>query len=274
MKRDEIVIEAGRTEGQYWRDIWRYRELFYFLAWRDLLIRYKQTVFGVAWALVRPVLTTVILTFAFGQVANLSSGTVPYALFVFAAQLPWQFFSNAVSESSASLLTNSHLVTKVYFPRLIIPSSSLIPSFVDLAISAALLAVMMAWYGVAPGWGVLLVPAFTLLAFAAALGLGLWLSALTVKYRDFRFVTTFILQFGLYVSPVGFASTYVPERWRLVYALNPMAGVIDGFRWSLFGEACPMNWAGLLVSVGVTAFLVFTGVYHFRRTERSFADTI
>jgi lipopolysaccharide transport system permease protein len=272
MAAEETVIEAGRAEGQYWRDLWRYRELFYFLAWRDLLTRYKQTAFGVTWAVARPLLSTAILTFAFSRIAGLSSGAVPYALFVFAAQAPWQFFANALNDSSTSLIGNSQLITKIYFPRIIIPGSSLLPAVVDLLITLVILAGLMAWYGVAPAWQVVFLPLFILLALVTAMGLGLLTSAFTVKYRDFRFITGFAIQFGVYVSPVGFDSRIVPQDWRHVYALNPLVGVIDGFRWCLFGgELRPYE---LAISAAVAVLLLLIGVRHFRRTEKGFADVI
>jgi lipopolysaccharide transport system permease protein len=274
MAAEETVIEAGRAEGQYWRDLWRYRELFYFLAWRDLLTRYKQTAFGIAWAVVRPLLTTAILTFAFSRIAGLSSGAVPYALFVFAAQVPWQFFANALNDSSTSLIGNAQLVTKVYFPRIIIPGSSLLPAVVDLLVTLVILAGLMAWYAFVPSWHVVFLPGFVVLALLSAMGLGLWMSAFTVKYRDFRFITGFVLQFGVYVSPVGFDSRIVPEQWRTVFALNPMVGVIDGFRWSLFGGDAPFPLREIGASAAVGLLLLFTGIRHFRRVERGFADVI
>lgn len=274
MAAEETVIEAGRAEGQYWRDLWRYRELFYFLAWRDLLIRYKQTVFGVAWAVVRPLLSTAILTFAFSRIAGLSSGDVPYALFVFAAQVPWQFFANALNDSSTSLIGNSQLITKTYFPRIIIPGSSLLRAVVDLAITVALLGALMVWSALVPSWHVVFLPLFMLLAAVTALGLGLLTSALTVKYRDFGFITGFATQFGVYVSPVGFDSRIVPQEWRHVYALNPLTGVIDGFRWSLFGGSQPLHFDELTISACVAVLLLFVGLRHFRRIEKGFADVI
>jgi lipopolysaccharide transport system permease protein len=274
MASSETVIEAGLAESQYWRDLWRYRELFYFLAWRDLLTRYKQTAFGVAWAVIRPLLTTAILTFAFSRIAGLSSGAVPYALFVFAAQVPWQFFANSVGDSSLSLIGNSQLITKVYFPRIIIPGASLLPAVVDLLIMMAILGGLMAWYAFIPSWQILFLPLFALLAFIAALGVGVWMSAFTVKYRDFRFITTFLIQFGVYVSPVGFDSRIVPQGWRHVYALNPLVGAIDGFRWSLFRGAQPLRADELAISAAVAVLVLLIGVRHFRHTEKGFADVI
>ena len=272
MAAEETVIEAGRAEGQYWRDLWRYRELFYFLAWRDLLTRYKQTAFGVAWAVARPLLSTVILTFAFSRIAGLSSGVVPYALFVFAAQVPWQFFANALNDSGTSLIGNSHLVTKVYFPRIIIPGSSLLPAVVDLLITLAILAGFLVWYAFVPSWHAVFLPLFVLLALVTAMGLGLLTSAITVKYRDFRFITGFAIQFGVYVSPVGYDSRSVPQDWRLWYAANPLVGVIDGFRWCLFGGELRAD--ELAISSAVALVLLWVGVRHFRRTEKGFADVI
>ena len=271
---ERLVIEAGRAERHYWADLWRYRELFYFLAWRDILVRYKQTAIGVAWALIRPLLTMIVFTVVFGKIAKLPDGGIPYALLVCAAILPWQFFSNALSESSASLVSNSNLISKVYFPRLIIPATSIVTSLVDFAISFVILVALMLWYGVLPDWRILTLPLFILIALAAALGFGLWLTALNVKYRDFRYVIPFVVTFGLYVSPVGFSSDIVPERWRLLYSVNPMVGVIDGFRWAVLGGKFALYWPGFLLSLGIVALALWTGVRYFRRTERSFADII
>ncbi len=271
----DLYIEAGRTEKNYWRDLWRYRELFYFLAWRDILVRYKQTVIGIAWALIRPFLTMLVFTFVFNKVAKLSApGAVPYALLVFAGMLPWQFFSTALSESSNSLIGNANLISKVYFPRLIVPAGSVITSFVDFLIMLAMMAGMMLWYGFAPDWRLITLPLFIALAFAAAFGSGLWLCALNVKYRDFRYIVPFIVQFGLYVSPVGFSSAVIPERWRLLYALNPMVGVIDGFRWALLKGQSPLMVPTLVASVLIIAGLCITGVWYFRQVEKTFADVI
>jgi lipopolysaccharide transport system permease protein len=269
----ELVVEAGKTAGQYWRDLWRYRELFYFLAWRDIKVRYKQTTVGIAWALIRPLLTMVIFTIVFGRLAKLPApGEIPYPLLVMAGMLPWQFFANAMSECGGSILANANLISKVYFPRLITPASVVLVTFVDLLISGVLMLGLMAWYGFTPPWQVLTLPVFLVLALAAALGVGLWLSALTVKYRDFRYIVPFVVQFGLYVSPVGFSTDVVPEEWRLVFALNPMTGTIEGFRWALLGS--PLRPAELAVSTCVTILLLVTGFAYFRATERQFADTI
>ena len=269
-----LVLEPGRAERHYWRDLWRYRELFYFLAWRDLLVRYKQTVIGVAWALLRPFLTMVVFTVVFGKIAGLPSGGVPYPILVFAGMLPWQFFSNALSESSGSLVSNANLISKVYFPRLIVPAGAVIVGFVDFLISFVIMAALMVWYGFLPGIQILTLPLWILLAFLAAIGPGLFITALNVKYRDFRYVIPFVVQFGLYVSPVGFRSDVVPEQWRLLYSLNPMVGVIDGFRWAICGGEFAIYWPGFAVSLAITVFFLWFGVRYFRATERTFADVI
>lgn len=269
-----LVIEAGRTERHYWADLWRYRELFYFLAWRDLLVRYKQTAIGIAWAVLRPLLTMAVFTLVFGKLAGLPSENVPYPVLVFAALLPWQLFASAVSEVGGSLVSNANMIAKVYFPRLIIPAGALIVSCVDFLISLVLLAAIMAWYGFAPDWRILALPIFVLVALAAALGAGVWIAALNVRYRDVRFVVPFAVQLGLYVSPVGFSSSVVPEPWRFVYALNPMVGVIDGFRWSILGGAAQVYWPSLVLSVVLISIVLVTGIAYFRSTEKTFADVI
>ncbi len=274
-KPRELIIEAGRAEQQYWRDLWNYRELFYILAWRDLSVRYKQTVIGVAWALIRPLLTMIVFTFVFSKIAKLPApGDVPYPILVFAALLPWQFFSTALSESSSSLIGNANLISKIYFPRLIIPAGAVVTSFVDFLITLGLMAALMVWYQFLPDWRLFLLPAFVILAFACAFGAGLWLAALNVKYRDFRYIVPFIVQFGLYVSPVGFSSTIVPAKWQFLYSLNPLVGVIDGFRWSLLKGAVPLNWTSVLLSCGLVVLLSASGIWYFRRTEKTFADVI
>jgi lipopolysaccharide transport system permease protein len=270
----ELLIEANRTERQYWRDLWRHRELFYFLAWRDLLVRYKQTLVGVSWALVRPLLTVAVLTVVFGKLGKMPSGGVPYPLLVLCGLLPWSLFSSALSESGNSLVANANLISKVYFPRLVIVVSSIITSFVDFLISGAFLLVLMIWYRYLPSAAVFSFPFFVLMALGAALGAGLWIAALMVEYRDLRFVVPFLVQFGLYISPVGFNSGVVPPRFRLLYALNPMVGIIDGFRWSLLGVKSGMYWPGLLIGVISIVILVVSGVWYFRKTERTFADVI
>ncbi len=270
----ELIIEAGRTERQYWKDLWRYRELFYFLAWRDILVRYKQTVIGVAWALIRPFLTMIVFTVVFGKIANLPSDGAPYPILVFAAMLPWQFFANALAECSNSLISNANLISKVYFPRLVVPASAVIVSFVDFMISGIILLGLMAWYDFVPSWRIVTLPLFVAIAFAAAMGAGLWLAALNVQYRDFRYIVPFIVQFGLYISPVGFSSNVVPDQWRLLYSLNPMVGVIDGFRWAILGGESRLFWPGFVLSLSLVAVIFVTGVLYFRRMERTFADVI
>jgi lipopolysaccharide transport system permease protein len=270
----ELVIEAGKSKGQYWKDIWHYRELFYFLAWRDILVRYKQTVIGIAWSLLRPLLTMIVFTIIFGKLAKLPSEGVPYPILVFAAMLPWQFFSNSLSESSNSLIANSNLLSKIYFPRIIMPTSSVIVSLVDFFISFVILAILMVWYQFIPDWRIITLPFFLMLALFASLGFGLWIAALNVKYRDFRYIIPFIVQFGLYISPVGFSSSIIPGRWRLVYSINPMVGVIDGFRWALLGQNVQIYWPGFLLSIGLTFLVFLYGLRYFRMTERTFADVI
>jgi lipopolysaccharide transport system permease protein len=275
MSSKELVIEAGRVESQYWRDLWKYRELFYFLAWRDILVRYKQTVIGLAWALIRPFLTMVVFSVVFGSLAKLpSEGNTPYPILVYAAMLPWQFFSGALSECSNSLIANSNLISKVYFPRLIVPTSAVIVSFVDFMISGIIMLGLMAWYNFVPDWRILTLPLFILIAFAASMGVGLWLAALNVEYRDFRYIVPFIVQFGLYISPVGFSSSVVPEQWRLLYSLNPMVGVIDGFRWAILGSNTAIYLPGFILSLGLVVLLLVSGIWYFRRMERKFADVI
>jgi len=272
---DVIVIEPGRHEKNYWLDLWRYRELFRVLAWRDLAVRYKQTVIGVAWAAIRPLLTMIVLTIIFGHIAKLpSDGSAPYPLMVFAGMLPWTFFTTGLSEASNSLVSNANLISKVYFPRLIVPTATLIVAFVDFLITFVLLIVLMALYRFLPGWQMTVLPGFIALAFASAMGPALWMTALNVKYRDFRYVIPFIVQFGLYVSPVGFSSNVVPEQWRLLYSLNPMVGVIDGFRWCILGGQRGLYLPGLAASVLVAGFFLWCGVHRFRKTEKSFADLI
>ncbi len=269
----ELVIEPGQGLQHYWRDLWRYRELFFFLAWRDIAVRYKQTVIGVLWALLRPFLVMVIFSLVFGQLAGLPTDGAPYPLLVFAAMLPWQFFANALSESSNSLINNAQMITKVYFPRLAIPLAAVMVSFVDFLISFTILLGLLGWYQLWPTWRMLFLPLLILLAFGAALGGGLWLAALTVNYRDFRYVVPFVVQVGFYLSPVGFSSSLVPDQWRLFYSLNPMVGVIDGFRWAILG-AGHLYWPGFLLSIGLTLLLLTSGFWYFRKTERTFADVI
>jgi lipopolysaccharide transport system permease protein len=271
----EVILEAGRADRNYWADLWRYRELFQVLAWRDIAIRYRQTAIGVAWAVIRPLLTMLIFTILFGRLAKLpSDGGAPYPLMVFAGLLPWTFFASALADASNSLVSNSNLIGKVYFPRLIVPTATVVASFVDFAVSLAIMTCLMAWYHFAPDWRLLFLPAFALLAIAASLGPALWITAVNVRYRDFRYVIPFLVQFGLYVSPVGFSSAIVPEKWRLLYSLNPMVGVIDGFRWCLLGGHSRLDLASLGAGIVVAAIFLAIGLAQFRRLERSFADLL
>jgi lipopolysaccharide transport system permease protein len=272
---EEVILEAGRAERHYWHDLWRYRELFRVLAWRDVAVRYKQTVIGAAWAIIRPFLTMVVFTVIFGKLAKLpSEGSAPYAIMVFAGMLPWTFFSSALSDASNSLINNANLISKVYFPRLIVPMAAVGVALVDFSINFALLVALMIWYRFLPGWQITLLPVFVALAFLASLGPGLWLTALNVKYRDVRYVIPFVVQIGLYVSPVGFSSSVVPEQWRLLYSLNPLVGVIDGFRWCILGGQASFYLPGFLLSLGATALLLLLGIRTFRKMEKSFADLI
>jgi lipopolysaccharide transport system permease protein len=275
----DLTIEAGRAERHYWRDLWRYRELFYTLAWRDLAVRYKQTVIGITWALLQPLLTMIIMTVVFGLVAKLpSEAKAPYSVMVLAGMLPWQFFSSSLSASSQSVVMNANLVAKVYFPRLIIPASAVITSFVDFLIGFLILGGMMIWYWFLPDWRCLTLPIFMGIAFLTAMGPGLLLTALTVKYRDFRHVVPFLVQFGLYASPVGYSSSVIRDRFGdtvyLLYSLNPMVAVIDGFRWAILGGETAIYWPGFVLSSVMAVTLLVTGVWYFRRTEKSFADVI
>jgi lipopolysaccharide transport system permease protein len=270
-----LVIEPGRTEKNYWSDLWQYRELFLVLAWRDVSVRYKQTIIGIAWAIVRPFLTMIVFTIVFGRMAKLpSDGSAPYALMVIAAMLPWSLFSSALSESSNSLISNTNLIGKVYFPRLIIPAATLVTAAIDFLISFIVLIGMMVYYQFTPGWHMLLLPLFIILALLASLGPGLWITALNVKYRDFRYIIPFVVQFGLYVSPVGFSSRNVPEQWRMLFNLNPMVGVIDGFRWCILGGNSPIYMPGFLLCLAIIAFFLWLGVSRFRKMEKAFADLI
>jgi lipopolysaccharide transport system permease protein len=270
-----LILESGRTERNYWRDLWRYRELFFILAWRDVSVRYKQTIIGVAWAVLRPFLTMVVFTVVFGRIAQLpSEGSAPYALMVLAGTLPWSLFASALGEASNSLIGNERLISKVYFPRLIIPTATVVTACIDFLVSLVILAGMMVYYRYGLTWNILLLPMFLLLALLASLGPGLWITSLNVKYRDFRYVIPFIVQFGLYVSPVGFTSDVVPDQWRLLYSLNPMVGIIDGFRWCILGGDSQIYWPGFALSLMVVAFFLWLGITQFRKMERTFADII
>jgi lipopolysaccharide transport system permease protein len=270
-----VIIEAGRPERHYWRDLWQYRELFRVLAWRDVAVRYKQTVIGAVWALIRPFLTMVVFTIIFSKLANLpSDGTAPYAILVFAGMLPWTFFSSALADSSNSVLGATNLISKVYFPRLILPLASIGVALVDFVVNLAMLIALMVWYRFVPSWHIVLLPVFVAIAIFASLGPGLWLTALNVKYRDIRYTIPFLIQFGLYASPVGFSSNIVPENWRLVYSLNPVVGVIDGFRWCILGGQSQLYLPGFVLSLAVTAFFLWLGIRQFRGMENSFSDLI
>ena len=270
-----IILKAGRAERHYWADLWHYRELFVILAWRDVAVRYKQTIIGIAWAIVRPFLTMVIFTFVFGRLAKLpSDGSAPYPILVFAGMLPWFLFSSILSEASLSLVGNANLIGKVYFPRLIIPASAAVVALVDFCVNLVLLFCLMLWFDYWPDWKVVLLPGFVLLAVLASLGPALFITALNVKYRDFRYIIPFIMQFGLYISPVGFSSSVVPERLRLLYSLNPVVGVIDGFRWCLLGGDSTLYVPGFFISLAIVAVFLWYGVRYFRRTERTFADLL
>lgn len=275
MQEQVLILEHGRTEKNYWTDLWRFRELFLILAWRDLAVRYKQTVIGVLWAILRPFLTMVVFTVIFGRVAGLpSEGDAPYALMVFAAMLPWTLFATSLSEASNSLIANANLISKVYFPRLIVPTATIVTGLADFLISFVILLGLMAFYRYPPTWRFVLLPGFILLALLASLGPSLWITALNVKYRDFRYVIPFLVTFGLYVSPVGFSTSAIPEQWRLLYSLNPMVGVIDGFRWCILGGDSPIYLPGFLLSLVVVAFFLWLGVGTFRKMEKTFADLI
>jgi lipopolysaccharide transport system permease protein len=274
-----LILEPHRAERNYWRDLFRYRELFYMLAWRDIAVRYKQTVIGVAWAVIRPFLTMLIFTVIFGRVARLpSEGDAPYALLVLAGMLPWTLFSTALGEAANSLVANANLISKVYFPRLIVPTATVITSFVDFLISLVLLAGVMIYYQFAPGWQIIFLPVFMLLAVLASLGPGLYVTALNVKYRDFRYIIPFLVQFGLYVSPVGYSTNVIveqlPQAWQWLFFLNPIVCVIDGFRWCLLGGQSTIYLPGFAVSLAMVLFFLWLGVRKFRSMEKSFADII
>ena len=269
----ELVIEAGRSEAHYWRDLWRYRELLGFLAWRDIKVRYKQAVLGVAWAVIQPAVQTFLLAFVFGKLAKMPAGGIPYPLLVLAGLLPWQLFSSAFSGAGSSIVGNANLISKVYFPRLIVPLSALAVALIDMAILLVFTVPIAAFFGVLPTWRLLLLPAFVLGALLVALGAGLWITALTVKYRDFRFITPFILQIGVFVTPVGYRTDFLPN-WRDLLALNPLTGVVDGFRWCLLGGTTEFYALGFAISVAISIMLLASGLWYFRKTERQFADVI
>lgn len=270
-----LVLTSASAQKQYWRDIRGFRELLLILAWRDITVRYKQTVIGAVWAILRPLLTMAIFTIIFSKVAGLpSSGDAPYALLVLAGMLPWILFSSSLGDASNSLIANSNLISKVYFPRIIIPIASIAVSIVDFLVSFLIMLIMLLYYQFWPGWQILWTPVFISLAILASLGPGLLAASLNVKYRDFRFIIPFLLQLGIYVSPVGFSSELIPEKWRLLYALNPMVGVIDGFRWCVLGSDSPIYWPSFFVSLSVIFFFLWLGIRVFRTSEKVFADLI
>ena len=270
----DIIIEPGRTIKNYWTDLWRYRELLGFLAWRDILVRYKQTVIGVVWSIINPLVTMVVFTIVFGKLAKLPSDGIPYPILVYSALLPWQFFANSLSRSSESTLGNANLISKIYFPRLILPMSSIVVSLIDFSISFGMFLVLMGYYQFVPSWKIVLFPSLMIIALFAGLGLGSWFAALNVKYRDFRYLVPFIVQFGLFISPVGFSSSIVPQKWRLLYSLNPMVGVIDCFRWAILEKAVNLYLPGFLISMFLTLLIFFLGVRFFVKAENDFADVI
>jgi len=273
-KKNTTIIQAGKYERQYLIDLWKYRELFYFLSWRDILVRYKQTVIGVAWSIIRPILTMVVFTIIFGKIAKLPSDNVPYPILVFVALLPWQFFANALQSSSNSLVSNAGMISKVYFPRMIVPASSIIVAFIDFLISFIILIILMFWYKFVPDWKVVTIPLFLILAILLTLGAGFLISSLNVKYRDFQYIVPFIVQLGLYISPVGFSSDIIPQKWKIIYSLNPMVGIIDGFRWAFFGTQSNYLMLSIVFSIVIIILILFIGIRYFRKTERTFADRI
>ena len=270
----DLVIEESRSSKNYWNDIWKYRELFFFLAWRDILVRYKQTVIGLAWSLLRPFLTMLVFTFIFGRLAKFPSGGIPYPIFVYVAMLPWQFFSTSFTDASNSLIGNSNMLTKIYFPRVIIPTSTVIVNLVDFLLSFVLLIGLMFWFHFTAAWTIVTLPLFLIQSLLISLGAGFYVAAVNVKYRDFKYIVPFVVQIGLYISPVGFSSRIAGEKWRLLYSLNPMVGVIDGFRWAISGDSNQIYLPGYYLSLGMTLLLTILGLWYFRKTERSFADII
>lgn len=274
MKDFDIIIEPKKGIKNYWKELISYRELFLFLAWRDILVRYKQTVIGIAWSVLRPLLTMIVFTVVFGKLAKMPSDGIPYPILVYSAMLPWQFFSNIISESGNSLISNTNMISKVYFPRIIIPTTSMIVSLIDFGISFIILSMIMFYYKFIPTVYILFIPLLLLLAIITSLGIGYLISALNVKYRDFRYIIPFIVQLGLYISPVGFSSSVIPEKWRLLYSLNPMVGVIDGFRWAIIGKDFKLYLPGFTLSIFVGMVIFIFGFIYFRKTEREFADVI
>jgi len=270
----EIIIEPVGRSVQYWRDLWRYRDLLFFLTWRDVLVRYKQTVIGIAWVILPSLMTLSVFTIVFGKLARFPSGGAPYPILVLAGILPWNLFASALSQGGQSLVSNSHLISKIYFPRIIIPLSAIVVSLVDFVVSFGVLVVLMVWFKWVPPRAVVTLPFFVLLAMVTAFAAGIGLSALNVKYRDFRYLVPVIVQLGVYISPVGFSSSMVPAKWRLLYSLNPMVGVIDGFRWAILGTSGPLYIPGLFLSLLLVTLLLIVGIHYFRRVEDTFADVI
>ena len=270
----ELLIAPGsRWIPLQLPELWEYRELLYFLVWRDIKVRYKQTALGAAWAVIQPLFMMLVFSLFFGRLAKVPSDGIPYPVFAFCALIPWQLFANALTESSNSLVGNQNLITKVYFPRLVIPIAAVLSGLVDFLIALGILILMMLYYGIVPGWSILVLPGFILLAVVTALAVGLWLSALNVQYRDVRYTMSFLIQFWLFATPVAYPSSLIPENWRAFYGINPMAGVVEGFRWALLGKTQPPG-AMLWVSVLVVTILLLGGLYYFRRMEQQFADIV
>jgi lipopolysaccharide transport system permease protein len=273
-KKHTLIIEPGKIDANYWRDLWRFRELWYFLAWRDVVVRYKQTLIGISWALIRPFVTMIIFSIVFGKLAKMPSDNIPYPILVFVGLLPWQLFAGSFSDAGSSLISNANLMSKVYFPRMLVPASAILVNLVDFFISFIILAALMIWYSFLPDWRIVLLPIFILWSSFVALGAGMFIAALNVKYRDFRYIVPFMVQFGLYVSPVGFMSSVISEKWRSLYYLNPVAGIIDGFRWAVLGERYQVHIPGIITSIVISIVIFYIGVKYFRSTERTFADVI
>lgn len=274
MAQFQLEVEAGKPASFLWADLWRYRELFYFLAWREIMVRYKQTVIGVAWTIIRPLVAMAAFTVAFGKLARLPSDGVPYAVMVYTGMLPWFFFSSSLQESGNSLLDNANMVSKVYFPRVIFPVSTIILNLLEFAISFVILLIVMGTCRFLPGLRIMLLPVFLVHLILMSLGCGFWLCALNVKYRDFRYAVPFLVQFAMYISPVGFSSSVIPEDWRLLYCLNPLTGIIDAFRWAIIGGNTALYWPGFLFSAGFTLVVLMSGIWYFHRVERTLADVI
>lgn len=272
--QQELIVRPGKNGSHYWRELWKYRELFLFLSWRDILVRYKQTALGIAWGVIRPFLAVAVFVIVFGRVAKLPSDGIPYPILVYAAMLPWQLFAASLHEGSVSLIANAGMISKVYFPRIIIPATSIIVNLVDFFISFFVFIGLMAYYGIVPQLTFVALPAFLVLVMMLSFGASLWTSSLNVRYRDFRYIIPFALQFGLYISPVGFSSNIIPEKWRFIYSLNPMVGVIDGFRWAIIGNSIKLYFPSFFLSIGLSLFLFVTGFWYFKNNEGRFVDVI